>query len=252
MGFLDQEVAFQREQELEREAAVERTRIAKEAQVAAQRLLDEDKAHASEDNKAIIALLDNLPEMNLQEYLSIVARHTGHTPRLVLYTRLALYSSDERERLLKQDQELNDKLSGKGVNLWVRVPRNEYDGDTEKRSVYFPPSMLHPEKKFCGDDIHPNNWFLSPITEPQEPGIGIHFQRTVRQREKHLNSNQGMIVTTFSNLYLRLIAPATAIITGSGNRVKFTSLEAFDQALEHGFRAHLREDRCTYNYRGIA
>lgn len=252
MGFLDKEITLQRREEFERQAEIESAEVAREAQDAAQRLLDEDKSYATEDNKTIIALLDSLPEMNLQEYLSVVARHTGHTPRFVLYTRLALYPSDERERLLKQDQELNDKLSGKGIKLWVQVPRNEYDGDPEKISVYSPPSMLHPEKEFCGDDIHPSNWFSS-ITEPQEPGIGISFGKMVEQRERHLNPHQGLVTSTFSELYVRLIAPATAIIIGSGERVEFTSLEAFDKGLERGFQnTHLRISRVTYNYRGIA
>lgn len=249
MAFLDKEIAFQRRQELERQAEIESARVATETQDVAQRLLDEEKSHATEDNKAIIALLDSLPEMNLQEYLRVVARHTGHAARLVLYTRLALYPSDERERLLKQDQELNDKLSGKGISLWVQVPRNEYDGDPEKISAYFPPSMLHPEKEFCGDDIHPNNWFSS-ITEPQEPGIGIHFNRMVRQSEQQLNFSQGMKITTYSSVYVRLVTPATALITGSGERAEFTSLEAFDQALERGFKnKHEKTIRVPYNYR---
>lgn len=244
MGFLDQEVALQRKQELERQAKIERNRIASEAQTTAQRLLDEDKSHATEYNKAIVTLLDSLPDLNLSEYLGLVAKHTKYSPRLVLYTRLALYDQSTQKRLLEEDSELRDKLSSKGINPWVPISVDGEGGGT----YYNPLPTSHPKNMFCEDDISPRKGFFSePIKEPQGPGIGIHFENPVSHHTQGLGYHTVRSTTTYRDVYIRLIAPAIAIITGSGERIGLTSLEIFDQALERGFRkTHLRRYQSTY------
>lgn len=243
MGFLDQELGLQRRQELMRQAELERARVAREAQSTTQRVLDEEKAHTSEDNEAIIALLDSLPNMTFDEYLRVVAKHTGYSPQLVLYTRLALHDRYDQVSILEQNQELRDKLVKKGIN-----PLQESCSDNGVD--YFPVSTIHQKNMFCGDDIKAKKGFLGleSITEPQEPGIGLRFRKLEAEKRTGLTREGTVYVKrVYSLVYARLTYPSTAIITGRGDKVTFASVKVFDDALAHGFTTPHRLVSNEYN-----
>lgn len=222
MGFLDQEAELLKRQELERQAELQRPKIESGAELASQKTLEEDRLHAAlEDNKIVIALLDNLPEMNLGEYVKIVARHTGYHPSFALYSTLGYYSNEEGK--LEKDSGLNDKLQLKGIRFRSRV---------------------HPKEIFFGNDVHPRVTgfrfllpYEKPLSEPQEPGIGISFTKYLETRYVRSENGHGSYEQHNMNMvYVRLLAPRTAVITGNGSRLSVTSLEVFDNALMEGFR----------------
>lgn len=90
---------------------------------------------------------------------------------------------------------------------------------------------------FKGDNVKPRgNWFsMKNLTEPQEPGIGLYFWKMVETTTVY-RGDACTVIKSYDNVYARFVLPAQAIITGNGERIDVTSPEAFDCALERGFR----------------
>ena len=217
MGFLDQEADRLKRLEFERQAKSERAKSEGEGQADSQKTL---RAFALGDNRLVVALLDNLPDVNFGDYLNVVKDLTRYTPRIVLYTRMALLYGADRNKLLLGDQELLDKLEKKGITATTYTDVSDGDGGGGTRTEYI--GMQEPGKIFCGDNVRPKKWLAFPITEPQEPGIGI---RLINEDAKPNRL-----------VYVRLTPSANAIMTGVGNRVQVTSLKVFDGELYKAFR----------------
>lgn len=259
MGFLDQEQRLrQTELAAEQVKQAEKTRLAIAAgkQLAIQmQTEEEDRRHGPEDNAKIEDLLDNLSGSGLHfpAYLGLVQKHTGYSSILRFYTR------DKNFRQI--DRGLTDKLGGFGIN---------FEGGYEAR--YYRDTM-HPGTMFCGTGIRPKiicfggfmnliptNQFIS---EPQEPGIGICFEKKdERVIGRYSRPDSYSILTqefersetTTQFVFARLLPPATAFITGSGQRIPITSMEVLDNALEEGFKHyHVGKERQEREiYRDIA
>lgn len=241
MGFLDQEVELLKKLELDRQVGLQRVLIGSAAQLASQRALEEDQSHAPEDNKAIVALLDSLSEMSLGEYLDIVTRHSGYEHQVVLYSRMA-YFSDSTAHYKNNYEELTDGLKKVGIDSTWFVPNTE-GGECAPAGRTEGLKVLHPATIFRGDDVHPRIArfrFLPPwsesLSEPQEPGIGLAFSRKVGTRTLDEGSGYRNYEEVYKAVYVRLVAPATAVITGNGSMLSITSLQDFDNALVEGFK----------------
>lgn len=199
-------------------------RLAGEVQVAKWRLLEEDKTHAPEDNRTIIALLDSLPDGDLEGYLALVERHMKYACDLVLYTGLALFNKKEQLRLLEQDQELMDKFKKKGIDPTLIA-------------------TISPQAMFCRKDIYnptKSSFGLMPITEPQVPGIGISFARWAGAKQTGSDKDYSYYNVYYDAVFARFVNPATAIINGDQKGLTVTSWEVFDNALERAFKSPCR------------
>jgi len=243
MGFLERE---QRRllREAQAQAAAVLAKIAAQQKAAAgaleaQILQAETEKLGIEDNKKIAEILTNLPFTNFQEYLDLVRQHSGYDYKMVLYTRGK-----------GVDLDILDKLSSKGFPLrnisYSSRPATDSDGNTiyskdgkrELRVVTTSESIptLPIQMRYCGDETNFGGFFGGPRPEPQEPGIGVHFNLT-RTKSKQ---NGGYVAhsTKSQNVYLRLVAPAVMVITGEGKPLEVTSLEALDRPLGVAFRQY--------------
>lgn len=256
MGFLDSERRLQKKLEREEQAAAARFKRENEEREARLRTLAEDKTLAPQDNKTVASLLSSLPAIDFREYLDIVKRNTGFDPSLVLYTRLAVFDEIERIKLMAQDRKLTDELNKKGIMPTPIV--NSGDGELAQSVYYKPIPTIHPSKLFCGDDVNIKVWkfpFLIPLfltlTEPRQPGIGLSFTKQVKLQDKASDKPEYDFrrEITYKKVYVRFTEPASAVITGNGNKFKVPSLEAFDNRLAKAFKhPHIVTVREYHNF----
>lgn len=244
MGFLDREAALLKRQELERLAKLASIQAdrAKKAKEESDHLweLEDAKLNGPQDKIAIAQLLDNLPDMNLEEYVGIVARHTGYEPRLVLYSRAGLSWKDDKKReLVEEDERLAEKLRSKGILPWRIQTIPGYGGELGEADRYCPVFIdtVNPREMFLADNIRPKRWFGFPISEPQEPGIGISFKKEIGNRYVDLPMQMRRLEVIYSAVYARFFPPDRMIITGGGFNSQIKSLEVFDRQFERAFKS---------------
>lgn len=238
MGFIDQE---QRLKQTEfATGQVKQAEQARLAVTAARQLAirmkteEEDRKHGPEDNAKISELLGNLPRFDIPDYIELVKKHTGYSSSLRFYTR--------DEEFVKIDQGLNDRLSEFGFRNFKngKEPGGFYSGS------YF--KTIHPKGMFCGQNIKPRNWFFNPpLAEPQEPGIGIVFEKDISTRRIGTKAKDKTVIfstdwyteileATSHLVFVRLLAPDLVYITGSRQRrIPIESIEVLDNAIEEGF-----------------
>lgn len=214
MGFLlEHDPGFKQRvaEAAERAAALERLNEPRRLQM----LIEEQRRRAIADNAGIGQLLDNFPEMNLEEYLKLVAKRTGYEYTVILYT------IDEGLKILGSDQELQEKLTEKGVLATTSCSPS---------TMYF-----HPEG--------------SSEAKFRRVGVGIRFRREADRYT--VEKMQAIQLDSFSNTYYRreftsspviesvditLMLPRHAFITGQQYPIGISSFRHFDDLVEEGFR----------------
>lgn len=244
MGFLDREQKLRQEQEVaQRIQEAEKARLAMIAVTQnrlAMQAMEDDKKWGPEDDAKIVDLLSHLPKFDLLSYLHLVKKHTGYDNYYCFYTR--------GPGIGRRNPELVDKL-------W------EFNIKTD---VYESRGTKHPNEMFCGTGAKPKitsyggflNLFSTEqfIFEPQEPGIGICFVKSGTRKVGSYSRQDPLYSfhthefeeteTTSQFVFVRLLSPATAFITGNGQRIPIASIEALDNALEDGFKHyHVKKER---------
>lgn len=250
MGFIDKEQRLrQTEFVAEQVKQAEQTKLGAAAarQLAIQmQTEEEDRRHGPEDNAKIAELLGNLPKFAIPSYLDLVKKYTGYSSYLRFYTRDKEFG--------KMDQELEHKL-------WEFAVRT---------NDYLCRGTINPSEMFCGTGVKPKiisyGGFMNLIpteqfiSEPQEPGIGICFEKKnerIIDNYTRPDSTYSFHIrefeiseTTTQFVFARLLAPATAFVTGSGQKIPITSMEVLDNAIEEGFKHYhvgkVRQEREIY------
>lgn len=254
MGFIDKEQGLrQTELAVEQIKQTEQTRL---TSVAAKRdalemqAREEDRRRGPEDDATIVDLLNHLPPINFSSYLYLVEKYTGYNSRYCFYTR--------GPGIGMRNPELVHKI-------W------EFSLKPDGYECY---GTKHPKEMFCGTGAKPKiinyGGFLNLIpteqfiSEPQEPGIGICFEKSETRKISSCSRPDPIYSfhtrefetseTTSQLVFVRLLLPATAFITGSGQSVPITSMEVLDNAIEEGFNhCHTKRERYESEvYRDIA
>lgn len=223
MGYIEKLERLEAEERQKQQATTAQASVEPEEREAANKALEVEKSQAPNDNLAIITLLDNLPTINFSRLLEAIKRVEGYGSSVTLYTRLALCSTKEQQELLQQ-QGLDEKLQEKGIGI-KRYAVHDHSagftaGDSEPTDVLWENEhfgLVHPTKMFFGDDVKPRHLFWS-IREPQEPGIGVRFSRGRDGYSEYA--------------YVRLLAPSTAVFTGTGSRIEIANARDFDNEIE--------------------
>lgn len=249
MGFLERVELLRQQQAREEQIKLEaQKRIQNEAALASEKAREEYRSHASEDNKAICKLIDNLPALDMETYMKVVAEQTGYRGFPFLYTR----------DISLRDPALAEKLPKIGLRV-ERRSLQEVDGSDggpsylyQRMSGTYPSDTFHGFEVYNSEDskiVKPqtgNLFSRKRLTEPQEPGIGLYFSKIIGRTSSREVGEWRSGITIINHVFVRFVLPSQAIITGDGERIDVTSVETFDNALERGFK-HPHQTRTSFS-----
>jgi hypothetical protein len=257
-GFLDRE-----NERLRRIAAQEAADKARaDAADLAERKKNSGMPSGPQCNKAIIAILEMFPDIDIGGYIKTVERHSGFQAQTVLYTsadstldypyhsltQIDIYAYDDLSR-----RKLDRELARKGIEMWSM---SVYNGGETETEIYTPVlGIVSPRLRFCGDDVNPTTApydfmrsFGTDLTEPEGPGIGIAF-RKIKSGEDIPSDKPGYItnIVYSDSVYVRLLTESRALVTGRGEQAVIRDMRDLDQIVTNGFnRAHFSSRKISY------